>query len=137
MHPELLVRKRIWLMTLVLTGLFLLAAARARVLPAACTEADRRPIVIHIRLLTLEVDVEVEAMVNALPHFAESAFLIARICEGGGFALAPQPRPVVHHTVCLLCLKNAIVSADRTVILSRPRRLPARQSLPTSHSGYP
>ena len=27
MHPELLVRKRIWLMTLVLTGLFLLAAA--------------------------------------------------------------------------------------------------------------
>ena len=28
MHPELLVRKRIWLMTLVLTGLFLLAAAR-------------------------------------------------------------------------------------------------------------
>lgn len=26
MHPELLVRKRIWLMTLVLTGLFLLAA---------------------------------------------------------------------------------------------------------------
>ena len=28
-------------------------------------------------------------------------------------------------------------SADRTVILSRPRRLPARQSLPTSHSGYP
>ena len=30
MHPELLVRKRIWLMTLVLTGLFLLAAARIR-----------------------------------------------------------------------------------------------------------
>lgn len=32
MHPELLVRKRIWLMTLVLTGLFLLAAARIAVL---------------------------------------------------------------------------------------------------------
>lgn len=30
MHPELLVRKRIWLMTLVLTGLFLLAAALCR-----------------------------------------------------------------------------------------------------------
>lgn len=32
MHPELLVRKRIWLMTLVLTGLFLLAAARIAIL---------------------------------------------------------------------------------------------------------
>ena len=32
MHPELLVRKRIWLMTLMLTGLFLLAAARIAVL---------------------------------------------------------------------------------------------------------
>ena len=32
MHPELLVRKRIWLMTLVLTGLFLLAHCRSHYL---------------------------------------------------------------------------------------------------------
>ena len=46
MHPELLVRKRIWLMTLVLTGLFLLAAARIAVLTtseaAALTERGIR-----------------------------------------------------------------------------------------------
>ena len=39
MHPELLVRKRIWLMTLVLTGLFLLAAARIAVL-TSCEAAS-------------------------------------------------------------------------------------------------
>ena len=41
MHPELLVRKRIWLMTLMLTGLFLLAAARIAVLTTS--EAARLP----------------------------------------------------------------------------------------------
>ena len=38
MHPELLVRKRIWLMTLVLTGLFLLAAARIAVYQQTCPQ---------------------------------------------------------------------------------------------------
>ena len=71
MHPELLVRKRIWLMTLVLTGLFLLAAARIAVLTtseaASLTERGIRQWTKAGIVMLAEAASEEEAAVEAEP----------------------------------------------------------------------